>query len=171
MAFKNPDGSIAVLVLNDAQTPSTFSLNWKGKMVSYSLPAQAVATFYWQGYSGNTFDVTAGPGSQTVAPGGSTFYSVDVNRYGNDHGNNDLKVEGLPGDAFGEPVPIPFTDQYLLPVVAERNATSGSYPADDSWAAGECDGVVDGELHDRWCGDSVPWKPGDDSGHGAGGEF
>ena len=128
VAFKNPDGSIAVLVLNDAQTPRTFSLNWKGKMVSYSLPAQAVATFYWQGYTGNTFDVTAGPGSQTVAPGGNTFYSIDVNHYGNDHGKVELKVEGLPGDAFGEPVPIPFTDQYVLPVVAERNATSGSFP-------------------------------------------
>ena len=48
VAFKNPDGSIAVLVLNDAQTPSQFSLNWKGKTVSYTLPAQAVATFYWR---------------------------------------------------------------------------------------------------------------------------
>jgi glucosylceramidase len=128
VAFKNPDGSIAVLVLNDAQTSSEFSLNWKGKMVSYSLPAQAVATFFWQGYSGHTFDVTAGPGSQTVAPGGHTFYSVDVNHYGNDRGNVELKVQGLPGGAFGEPLPIPFTGEYLLPVFTEANATSGSYP-------------------------------------------
>ena len=128
VAFKNPDGSIAVLVLNDAQTPSQFSLNWKGKMVSYSLPAQAVATFFWQGYVGNTFDVTTGPGSQTVAPGGRTFYSIDVNDYGNDHANAELKVEGLPGGAFGEPAPIPFTNQYVLPVATEESATSGSYP-------------------------------------------
>ncbi len=128
VAFKNPDGSIAVLVLNDAQTASTFSLNWKGKMVSYSLPAQAVATFYWQGYTGNTFDVTAGPGSQTVAPGGRTFYSIDVNDYGNDHAGTELQAQGLPGGAFGEPVPIPFTNQYLLPVGTEPSATSGSYP-------------------------------------------
>ncbi|WP_158821382.1 carbohydrate-binding protein [Granulicella sp. S156] len=128
VAFKNPDGSIAVLVFNGAQTPSQFSLNWKGETVSYTLPAQAVATFSWQGYKGNTFDVTAGPGSQTVAPGGHSFYSIDVNHYGNDHGNVELKVEGLPGGAFGEPVPIPFTNQYLLPVFTEASATSGSYP-------------------------------------------
>jgi glucosylceramidase len=128
VAFKNPDGSIAVLVLNDAQTSSEFSLNWKGKTVSYSLPAQAVATFFWQGYAGNTFDVTAGPGSQTVAPGGHTFYNVDVNHYGTDRGNVELKVQGLPGGAFGEPMPIPFTSEYLLPVFTEANATSGSYP-------------------------------------------
>ena len=128
VAFKNPDGSIAVLVFNDAQTPSQFSLNWKGETVSYTLPAQAVATFFWQGYKGNTFDVTAGPGSQTVAPGGHTFYSIDVNHYGNDRGPAELKVQGLPGGAFGEPVPIPFTNQYLLPVFTEASATSGSYP-------------------------------------------
>jgi O-glycosyl hydrolase len=128
VAFKNPDGSIAVLVFNGAQTPSQFSLNWKGETVSYTLPAQAVATFSWQGYKGNTFDVTAGPGSQTVAPGGHSFSSIDVNHYGNDHGNVELKVEGLPGGAFGEPVPIPFTNQYLLPVFTEASATSGSYP-------------------------------------------
>ena len=128
VAFKNPDGSIAVLVLNDAQTSSNFSINWKGKTISYSLPAQAVATFFWKGYSGNTFDVTAGPGSQTVAPGGRTFYSVDVNHYGNDRGNVELKVQGLPGGAFGEPLPIPFTNNYLLPLFTDTSATSGSYP-------------------------------------------
>jgi glucosylceramidase len=128
VAFKNPDGSIAVLVLNDAQTPSQFSLNWKGKNVSYTLPAQAVATFYWQGYAGNTFDVTAGPGSQTVAPGDRTAYSIDINHYGNDRGRVQLAVQGLPGGAFGEPLPIPFTDQYLLPVFTELNASSGFYP-------------------------------------------
>jgi glucosylceramidase len=128
VAFKNPDGSIAVLVFNGSQEASTFSLNWKGKMVSYTLPGNAVATFAWQGYAGNTFDVTAGPGSQTVAPGGHTFYSVDVNHYGNDRGNVELKVQGLPGGAFGEPMPIPATGEYLLPVFTEGNAKSGSYP-------------------------------------------
>jgi len=31
VAFKNPDGSIAVLVYTRPTTPSDFSLNWKGK--------------------------------------------------------------------------------------------------------------------------------------------
>ena len=74
--FKNPDGSIAVLVLNDAQTSSQFSLNWKGKMVSYSMPAQSVATFSWRGYAGNTFDVTAGRVRRRSRREACTFYSV-----------------------------------------------------------------------------------------------
>jgi glucosylceramidase len=158
VAFKNPDGSIAVLVLNDAQTPSEFSLNWKGQTVSYTLPAQAVATFFWQGYTGNTFDVTAGPGSQTVAPGGKTFYSVDVNRYGNDHGFVDLSVQGLPGGAFGEPVPIPFTNQYLLPVVTDANVSSGSYPVTISGSQGET--IASSTVNFTVGGEETPFPAG-----------
>ena len=139
VAFKNPDGSIAVLVFNGASTPSQFSLNWKGKTTAYTLPAGAVATFSWAGYTGNTFDVSAGPGSQTVAPGGSTFYTIDVNRYGKDVGPVGVQVHGLPGGTFGAPLPIPFTNQYLLPVLADRSATSGSYPVTITGRQGEMD--------------------------------
>lgn len=128
VAFKNPDGSIAVLVFNGAQTSSQFSLNWKGKTVSYTLPGNAVATFSWQGYAGNTFDVTAGPGSQTVAPGGQTSYNVVVDQYGPSQGNVALQVQGLPGGAFGAPVPIPFTNQYVLPVLTDTAVNAGSFP-------------------------------------------
>ena len=128
VAFKNPDGSIAVLVFNGAQTASQFSINWKGKTVSYNLPGNAVATFFWQGYAGSTFDVTAGPGSRTVAPGGRTFYEVAVDHYGHDRGGVRLQAQGLPSGAFGEPLPIPFSNQYLFPVVTETSASSGTYP-------------------------------------------
>jgi O-glycosyl hydrolase len=128
VAFKNPDGSIAVLVFNGASAPSQFSINWKGQTVSYKLPAGAVATFSWAGYTGNTFDVTTGPASETVAPGGNTFYTIDVNRYGNDRGPVDLQVDGLPAGAFGSPLPISGTNQYFLPVFTENGVTSGTYP-------------------------------------------
>ena len=128
VAFKNPDGSIAVLVFNGASTPSQFNLNWKGKTASYSLPAGAVATFSWAGYSGNTFDVTAGPGSQTVAPGGGTGYLVDVNHYGKNIGGVKLHVSGLPNGSFGEVFPIPFTNAAILPVETFAGVSSGSYP-------------------------------------------
>ncbi|HEY2002223.1 MAG TPA: glycoside hydrolase family 30 beta sandwich domain-containing protein, partial [Acidobacteriaceae bacterium] len=73
VAFKNPDGSIAVLVLNAASSASTFTINWHDQNFTYTLPAGAVATFTWQGYPGNTnFDVTAGPDAQIIAPGANT---------------------------------------------------------------------------------------------------
>ena len=128
VAFKNPDGSIAVLVFNGASTPSQFSLNWHGQTASYTLPAGAVATFSWAGYTGKTFDVTAGPGSQTVAPGGNVLFNVDLNRYGGDNGPVHLQVAGLPGGAYGEPRPTLVPNQYLLPIFTVPGASSGSYP-------------------------------------------
>jgi len=60
--------------------------------VSYTLPAGAVATLKWAGYTGNTFDVTAGPGSRTIAPGGSTAFEVGVDHYGSNHAPVALQV-------------------------------------------------------------------------------
>jgi len=128
VAFKNPDGSVAVLVYNAAATPSDFSLNWKGKTVSYTLPAGAVATLSWAGYTGSTFDVTAGPGSRTIVPGGSTDFGVSVNHYGSDHAPVSLQVLGLPPGADASLVHIPFTSEWALPITSKPNLRSGSYP-------------------------------------------
>jgi len=128
VAFKNPDGSIAVLVYNGASSPNTFSLNWQGKTVNYALPAGAVATFTWKGYPGNTFDVTAGPASQTIAPGTNTVFGITVNHYGADRAPVLIRASGLPGGTFGEPIPVPFTNDWFLPIESFPGASSGSYP-------------------------------------------
>jgi len=47
VAFKNPDGSIVLLVLNSDSSANTFSVSWHGSNFSYTLPAGAVATFKW----------------------------------------------------------------------------------------------------------------------------
>jgi glucosylceramidase len=128
VAFKNPDGSIAVLVYNGNTTASQFSINWHGKTASYTLAAGAVATLSWPGYTGKTFDVTAGPPAQTIAPGGATLFGVDVDHYGRDEAPVKVSVKGLPGDARGEVLPIPFTNAYVLPVVSGSGVESGAYP-------------------------------------------
>ncbi|HXW90111.1 MAG TPA: glycoside hydrolase family 30 beta sandwich domain-containing protein [Terriglobales bacterium] len=48
VAFQNPDGSIALLVLNSASANRTFAVNWSGQSFQYALPAGAVATFRWK---------------------------------------------------------------------------------------------------------------------------
>ena len=48
VAFLNPDGSIALLVLNQADTPLPFVVNSKGSSFSYTLPAGSVVTFTWK---------------------------------------------------------------------------------------------------------------------------
>jgi glucosylceramidase len=65
IAFRNPDGSIALVVLNDnASSPQTFQVTWNGRGFSYTLPASSIVTFTWP----SSRRVTA-PG--TVAPLGT----------------------------------------------------------------------------------------------------
>ncbi len=48
VAFKNPDGSKVLLVLNGSTASSSFTVNWKGENFNYTLPAGALATFTWK---------------------------------------------------------------------------------------------------------------------------
>jgi len=128
VAFKNPDGSIAVLAYNAANAASTFNLNWKGKTASYTLPPGAVVTFIWQGYASNSFDVTAGPASQTIAPGDGTFFDINIDRYGQDRWFVNLQVQGLPSGTFGAIERLPFSTEFWLPVLSFPNASTGTYP-------------------------------------------
>jgi len=48
VAFQNPDGSIALLVLNSGATSAPFTVSWLGQTFNYTLPGQAVATFAWK---------------------------------------------------------------------------------------------------------------------------
>lgn len=69
VAFKNPDGSLVVLALNNASSAQTLKILISGQSVSYSLPAGAVATFKW------TPGVGGGPTNtptRTNTPGGPT---------------------------------------------------------------------------------------------------
>lgn len=47
VAFRNPDGSLVLLVLNATDSPMTFNIGWSGKFASYKLAGNAVATFRW----------------------------------------------------------------------------------------------------------------------------
>lgn len=47
VAFKNPDGSKVLIVINAGGGSTTFKVRWTGQSFSYTLPAGAVATFKW----------------------------------------------------------------------------------------------------------------------------
>jgi glucosylceramidase len=49
VAFRNPDGSLVLLVLNSGSGPSTFNIAWHGQYAQYVLQKQGVATFVWDG--------------------------------------------------------------------------------------------------------------------------
>ncbi len=47
VAFQNPDDSIALIVLNDGGSSTTFNVSWDNESFTYTLPGGAVATFTW----------------------------------------------------------------------------------------------------------------------------
>ncbi len=49
VAFKNPDGSKALVAFNSSNASQTFQLQWGSQSFSYSLPSLAAATFTWNG--------------------------------------------------------------------------------------------------------------------------
>jgi glucosylceramidase len=49
VAFQNPDGTIAMVALNEGSTAQSFQVSYDGSSFGYSLPAGAIATFTWPG--------------------------------------------------------------------------------------------------------------------------
>jgi glucosylceramidase len=47
VAFRNPDGSLVLLVMNSGGAAITFNIAWAGQFAVYKLPGGAVATFRW----------------------------------------------------------------------------------------------------------------------------
>jgi glucosylceramidase len=47
VAFRNPDGSLVLLVLNSGSKPVTFNVGWEKKYAVYTLPGNSAATFTW----------------------------------------------------------------------------------------------------------------------------
>jgi glucosylceramidase len=48
VAFRNTDGSIALLVLSNAKTDTQFAVSWHGKHFDALLPAGSLATYVWR---------------------------------------------------------------------------------------------------------------------------
>ncbi|HEV2637971.1 MAG TPA: RICIN domain-containing protein [Actinocrinis sp.] len=71
VAFKNPDGSTAMIVLNgDKSNSHTFGVNENGQNFTYTLPAGAVATFTWPSL-GSAPTGTASASASATSTGGS----------------------------------------------------------------------------------------------------
>ena len=48
VAFRNPDSSLVLLVLNSSSKRVTFNVGWEKKFAVYTLPANAAATLTWR---------------------------------------------------------------------------------------------------------------------------
>jgi len=59
VAFKNPDGSKALVAFNNSSASQTLQVQWGTQLFSYSLPSLAAATFTWTGTQMGTPTVSA----------------------------------------------------------------------------------------------------------------
>lgn len=48
VAFRNPDGSVVLVVLNDRDESHTVAVSARGRHLTYTLPGGSLATFVWQ---------------------------------------------------------------------------------------------------------------------------
>ena len=52
VAWRNPDGSKALIAYNDSGSAQSVRVNWGGQNLTYNLPAKTSATFTWNGAQG-----------------------------------------------------------------------------------------------------------------------
>ena len=74
VAFKNPDGSKALLAYNSSSSSQTFKVLWGNEAFTYTLPAGATATFTWTG-------TPSYPASYAVDSGGAASGSFIADGY------------------------------------------------------------------------------------------
>ena len=77
VAFRNADGSYALVVTNIGGGTQNFSISFNGQNASYSLPANALATFTWSPGGGGDDQAPTAPGNPTASAVGSS--SVTLN--------------------------------------------------------------------------------------------
>jgi glucosylceramidase len=63
VAFKNPDGSKALVVYNESRGPQSFQASWGTQKFTYSLPSLSGATFVWSGTQNSSYTV---PSTQQI---------------------------------------------------------------------------------------------------------
>ena len=85
VAFRNPDGSTALLAYNNSGSSQTITVNWGGESFRYALPAQTSATFTWSGTqsagAAATGQITGIAGQCVDVAGGSAADSTTVQLY------------------------------------------------------------------------------------------
>ncbi|MGV9890551.1 lectin [Streptomyces sp. NPDC003395] len=85
VAWRNPDGSKALIAYNNAATPRTVTINWGGQHATYSLPGKTSATFTWSGAQSGGGDRTGAfvglAGKCLDVAGGSTANGTAVQLY------------------------------------------------------------------------------------------
>lgn len=104
VAFKNPDGSKVLVVINAGGSSNTFKVLWGGQSFSYTLPAGAVASFKWAGAVGPT-------STPTTVPVRSAFNQLEAESYNSQVGT---QLETTTDTGGGQNVGYTDSGDYLV---------------------------------------------------------
>ena len=106
-AFKNPDGSKVLIVVNGASRSQTFRVRWGGQSFQYSLPSKSIATFKWSGTQG-TPAVPAAPGSLTAnAQSSQVHLKWDFSYFGATYNIKRATISGGPYTTLATGLALP----------------------------------------------------------------
>ncbi|WP_200823862.1 ricin-type beta-trefoil lectin domain protein [Nonomuraea solani] len=72
VAWRNPDGSKALIAHNGGTSAQSVRVNWGGQSFTYTLPARTTATFTWSGTPGSDGQITGLGGKCVDVAGGSS---------------------------------------------------------------------------------------------------
>lgn len=128
VAFQNPDGSIVLVAYNSSTATTNFSVNWRGKVFTYTLTDGSVATFKWDPATGRDFAVAATPASHTVAAGQPTNFQLTVSRFHGFRRDVDFSVSGLPLGASARICRGQNEDQPVVRIRTSGITPPGTYP-------------------------------------------
>ncbi|MGW3343630.1 ricin-type beta-trefoil lectin domain protein [Nonomuraea rubra] len=81
VAYRNPDGSKALIAHNGGTSAQSVRVNWGGQSFVYSLPARTTATFTWSGTTSSGGQITGLAGKCVDVAGGSSADGTAVQLY------------------------------------------------------------------------------------------
>ncbi|BDZ41973.1 hypothetical protein GCM10025865_12720 [Paraoerskovia sediminicola] len=91
VAFKNPDGTVALYVTNVGGGTQTFGVSWNGKRVGYTVAPGAVATLTWPSTGGSTSDTQAPSAPAGLTASGTSTSATNLSWNAS---NDDVGVTG-----------------------------------------------------------------------------
>ncbi len=133
VAFRNPDGSTALVAHNENDNPQSFSVSENGQSFDYTLPGGALATFVWKTAPANTAhlaQVDPSGWSITGDPAGPTdpCCSGDVAAHAIDDDASTRYSSGASQTA-GQYLQVDLgRTQRLAEFVVDSGASTGDYP-------------------------------------------
>jgi glucosylceramidase len=133
VAFRNPDGSTALIVHNENDNSRTFAVRQGDQAFTYTLPGGALATFTWRGHI---------PGTYTLRQAGPNAWTATANPAGpaNPCCTGDVAANAVDGDAStrystgagqapGQYLQVDFGKAIdARQVVFDTGASTGDYP-------------------------------------------